>query len=140
LWSFQDHDNKSKVADVDKKGDKKDEKAGKKFSDFGKVAVALYKIKLGDTKELDILVDFSLNDKDKAKNIINYIRDSTKMFDLDSFKVMIQIQPKNHKSSVMDDIKILFTKITNGTVGGKNLFSLLDALGDGSRGINPDEF
>jgi hypothetical protein len=108
--------------------------------EIGKIAPLLLKLKVLDLKDLLSIITFVTNDKDKAKNVMSFIKESMKLLDLPDFKSFITIVPKQEKSRVLSIIKQTFKKLRTHNVDETDLFHICDALGKFDGQVDHSEF
>ena len=115
------------------------------LSEFGKFISSVYKLKDGeikDSRDLNVVVDYFIKDTDKERtnDIVSYICEINKNFDVKSFKSSIDIITKINKASIIDNVRSLFSKIKASQANEKDLFEICDQLDDGSDSISQKEF
>jgi len=81
-----------------------------------------------------------MKDKDKSRNIVKYVNESTKIIDLGDFESLTTIVAKPDQSEVTGEMEILFNKLKNGQATDRDLFKLSDIQGEKNGKISIEEF
>jgi len=129
----------SKIKPVDQKNFKPTF-SDKLPSELGKMATSLYKLTLGDMSDLRELIMFTIKDKDRANSITEYIQESIKMIDIDTWKKKSLSISKNTNNEATDYQRELMKHIQSEQFSAADLFKLIDQLGCENGSVSFDEF
>jgi len=129
------------VGKINVVGDAKGKEFNQKLPlELGKAVSNIYSLLSRSSNNTEDLIQFTLNDKEKAESLSLYIQEYIKMFDIEKMKQLCASIPKNKNLEFLDYIKEILIKIKTNQVSVSDLFTLIDQDGDGNGTVGIEEF
>jgi len=102
--------------------------------------LGLQRVHLHEYDNIKDFILFASDDKEKSGSIAEYVQETMKLVDISTIKEMLSSLPKQVDEETRDYIMSLFDKIRLNKTSARDIFKLLDKLGDDNGSIGILEF